>query len=83
PASGIYAIGAPQFPKLTLTYKAGGGQPKTFTIVANKLSAENKYIQSIRLDGKAIDHPFISHASIINGKNLVFEMGPLPNKSWK
>jgi predicted alpha-1,2-mannosidase len=82
PASGVYAIGAPQFPKLTLKYKAGN-QPKTFTITANKLSVENKYIQSVQLDGKAIDHPFISHASIINGKNLVFEMGPLPNKNWK
>ena len=82
PASGIYAIGAPQFPKLTLKYKAGN-QPKTFTIIANKLSAANKYIQSVQLDGKAINHPFISHASIKSGNKLVFEMGPLPNKNWK
>jgi predicted alpha-1,2-mannosidase len=82
PASGIYAIGAPQFPKLTLTFKVND-QPKIFTIVANKLSAENKYVQSVRLDGKAIDHPFISHADIIKGNQLVFEMGPMPNKNWK
>ncbi|MDB5275853.1 MAG: glycosyl hydrolase family 92 [Ferruginibacter sp.] len=82
PASGIYAIGAPQFPKLVLKYKASN-QPKKFTIIANKLSAENKYIQSVQLDGKSIDHPFIMHTSIINGHQLVFEMGPLPNKNWK
>ena len=82
PASGIYAIGAPQFPKLTLKFKVNN-QPKTFTIIANKLSAENKYIQSVRLDGKPIDHPFISHASIVHGNKLVFEMGPQPNKNWK
>ncbi|CAN5366553.1 GH92 family glycosyl hydrolase [soil metagenome] len=82
PASGIYAIGAPQFPKLVLKYKANN-QPKTFTIIANKLSAENKYIQSVQLDGKSVDHPFISHASIVSGHQLIFEMGPLPNKNWK
>ncbi len=82
PASGIYAIGAPQFPKLTLQYKAGN-QAKQLVIIANHISEENKYIQSVRLDGKIIDHPFISHSQIINGKKLVFEMGPLPNKEWK
>ena len=82
PASGVYAIGAPQFPKLTIKYKVGN-QPKTFVIIANKLSAENKYIQRVQLDGKAINHPFISHTSIINGRQLVFDMGPKPNKNWK
>lgn len=82
PASGIYAIGAPQFPKLTLKFKVNN-KPKIFTIVANNLSTENKYIQSVRLDGKPIDHPFISHASIVSGNKLVFEMGPQPNKNWK
>jgi len=52
-------------------------------IIANKLSAENKYIHRVQLDGKAIDHPFISHSNIINGSQPVFEMGPKPNKNWK
>ncbi|MEO6734641.1 MAG: GH92 family glycosyl hydrolase [Ferruginibacter sp.] len=82
PASGIYAIGAPQYPKLTIQYKVNN-QPKTFTIIANKLSADNKYIQSVQLDGKPIDHPFISHADIVKGNKLIFEMGPTPNKNWK
>lgn len=82
PASGMYAIGAPQYPKLTLNYKVND-QPKTFTIIANKISTDNKYIQSVQLDGKPINHPFISHAEIVNGHTLVFEMGPEPNKNWK
>ncbi len=82
PASGIYAIGAPQFPKLTINYKAGK-QPKVLIITAENLSEKNKYIQSVRLDGKPIEHPFISHVQILNGTNLVFKMGPLPNKNWK
>ncbi len=82
PASGIYAIGAPQFPKLTIHYKAGG-QPKTLTIIAEDISETNKYIQRVTLDGKVIEHPFITHAALIGGKSLVFKMGPLPNKEWK
>ena len=81
PASGIYAIGAPQFPKLTLHYYAGGAA-KTLIIVADKLSEQNKYIQKVTLDGKPILKPFISHQQIVNGKKLVFEMGPNPNKAW-
>ena len=82
PASGIYAIGAPQFPKLVLVYKVGG-QPKTLTIVAEGISAENKYIQQVTLDGKVIAHPFITHAALTAGDKLVFKMGPQPNKEWK
>lgn len=81
-ASGIYAIGAPQFPKLTLHYKAGNAT-KTLTIIANNLSEQNKYIQKLTLDGKIIATPFLSHQEILDGNNLVFEMGPQANKDWK
>src|SRR5260221_1942102 len=82
PASGIYAIGAPQFPKLTLHYKAGN-QLKTLTIIAENISEKNKYIQQVTLDGKVIEHPFITHDEIISGSKLIFKMGPQPNKNWK
>lgn len=81
PASGIYAIGAPQFPKLTLNYIANS-KPCKLEIIANHLSKENKYIQSVTLDGKVIDKPFISHAEIISASKLVFDMGDKPNYNW-
>jgi len=82
PASGEYAIGAPQFPELTLNFTAGGKQ-RTFKIVAKNLSEENKYIQQVTLDGKPLTKPFISHQQIVNGAKLVFEMGAKPNYNWK
>jgi len=82
PASGEYAIGAPQFPKLTLHYKVDG-RARTLTIIANHLSEENKYVQQVTLDGRRIEHPFISHAALTGGGMLVFTMGPKPNKEWK
>ncbi len=83
PSSGFYAIGAPQFPKLTINYKTPDGKAVKLEIIANNLSEENKYVQSVKLDGKKIDHPFISHADLTNGSQLVFEMGAKPNYNWK
>ena len=80
--TGEYAIGAPQFPKLTLQYSVNGA-PKNLQIVANNLSEANMYIQKVSLDGRILTRPFIKHSEIISGKKLVFEMGPAPNKSWK
>lgn len=82
PASGEYAIGAPQFPELTMNFTAGG-KARTFKIVANNLSDENKYIQQVTLDGKPLRKPFISHKQIVNGHELIFEMGAKPAYHWK
>ena len=82
PASGEYAIGAPQFPELTMNFMAAG-KPRQFKITAKNLSVANKYIQRVQLDGNALSKPFITHAQIVNGHNHVFEMGPKPNYHWK
>ena len=81
PASGMYAIGAPQFPSLSLQFTANG-KPRLFSIIAKNLSEQNKYIQKVELDGQPLNSPFISHAQIVNGRQLVFEMGPAPNYNW-
>ncbi len=82
PASGMYSIGAPQYPKFTLNYEVDGN-PRKLEILANNLSDDNKYIQKVMLDGIRIEKPFISHQQIINGSQLIFEMGPKPNYDWK
>jgi predicted alpha-1,2-mannosidase len=82
PGSGTYAVGAPQFSKLSLHYKAYGSD-RTLEIVANNLSKENKYVQKVTIDGKPVSKPFINHADLVNATLLVFEMGPEPNKNWK
>ncbi|MEO5593696.1 MAG: GH92 family glycosyl hydrolase [Chitinophagaceae bacterium] len=82
PASGMYAIGAPQFPSLTLKFIAAGKLRK-FTIIAKNISEKNKYIQKVSLDGKPLTAPFISHQQIVDGHQLVFEMGAAPNYNWK
>ena len=52
-------------------HPAGG--EKTLTIIANNLSAENKYVKSVTLNGKPLDKT-IEHADLMSGGELVFEM---------
>ncbi len=81
PGSGIYAIGAPQLPSIQINYTING-KPASLSILAKNLTEENKYVQKVILDGKTLEHPFISHDQLINNKTLVFEMGPEPNYNW-
>lgn len=78
PGSTDYAIGSPLFGKVTID----AGKGKTFTIQANNNSQRNKYIQSAILNGKSINRTWISQKEITDGGNLLFEMGPEPNKKW-
>jgi predicted alpha-1,2-mannosidase len=78
PGSPVYEIGSPIFGKSSIRMANG----KEFTIVANHVSAQNKYIQSAQLNGKSLDKPWFTHAAIANGGSLVLEMGDKPNKQW-
>jgi hypothetical protein len=71
-------IGNPIFDKVTINLENG----KKFTVKAIKPSAENKYIQSVTLNGAPYTKSWFTHQDILNGAELVFEMGPLPNKNW-
>ena len=76
PASDYYVIGAPQVKHAVMQLSNG----KTFTMTANGLSAENIYVQSVQLNGRAHDQPFLLHDEIKNGGTLTFTMGPKPSQ---
>ncbi|HEY1742269.1 MAG TPA: GH92 family glycosyl hydrolase [Granulicella sp.] len=78
PGSTVYEIGSPIFAKSIL--RLGGG--KEFTVIANHVSARNKYIQSAQLNGKPLNKPWFQQADIAGGGTLVLEMGDSPNTSW-
>ncbi len=78
PGSNEYVIGAPYLPYLQVTFENG----KALTIKADKVSDENKYIQSITLNGKAFDRAFITHDELTQGGELIYRMGKKPNKKW-
>jgi putative alpha-1,2-mannosidase len=76
PASGRYWFGTPLFDKAEIEV-AGG----TFKIIAEDNSSENKYIQSITLNGKAYTKGYIEHKDIAAGGELILKMGSEP-KVW-
>lgn len=77
--SGNYTFTSPLFDKITLHLENGND----LTITANNNSAENVYIQSLTIDGKAYDSTVISHEDFINAKEIVFEMGSAPSQWGK
>jgi predicted alpha-1,2-mannosidase len=78
PGSPVYEIGSPIFDRSSITMANG----KVFTVLANHVSAQNKYIQSATLNNKHWSKPWFSHADIADGGTLVLEMGSHPNVTW-
>ena len=78
PGAPVYEIGSPLFAKSTI--RLGNG--KLFTILANNVSARNKYIQSARLNRKPLNRAWFEHSTIANGGELILEMGDKPNTGW-
>lgn len=74
PANGMYNLGAPSFPRLTLNFGR-----KQFEVVAHDLSNENKYVQKILLNNQLFENAEISHETIMEGGKLEFFMGDQPN----
>ncbi len=71
-----YWTGSPIFDRVTL-HLAGG---KEFSVVAKHQSGMNKYIQSSALNGHPLDGFKLQHKDLMQGGELVFEMGPQPAK---
>jgi len=78
PGAPEYIIGTPWFPEMSINLENGN----RFKITAKNLSAKNKYINSLKLNG--VDYPksYISHNEIISGGHLEFYMTDKPNKNW-
>jgi predicted alpha-1,2-mannosidase len=76
PASDQYVLGAPLFKKLTINLENG----KTITINAANNNAENKYVNSLQVNGKPYQFNWLSHKALLEGASLNFDMQATPNK---
>jgi len=70
PAGGKYVFGSPVVDEAIIRVKNG----KTFTIKAVNNSLENKYIGSVKLNGKPYDKFYIDFKEIEKGGTLEFLM---------
>ena len=78
PGSPTYNIGSPVFTDV----KVDLGNGNVFEVKAKNASAENKYVQSAKLNGQPLDQPWFDHSAIAAGGILELEMGPKANKAW-
>ena len=78
PGMPVYTITSPLFTKISINLSNG----KTFTIVADKSSRKNKYIQSALLNGRPLSSLSFTHAELLNGGTLLLTMGEETNKKW-
>ena len=76
PGVPVYDVGSPVFDRADIRLHNG----KTLQIVARNNSRDNKYIQSLRLNGKPLQQVWFRHADIVNGGTLELQMSNTPNK---
>ncbi|MBR3030623.1 MAG: GH92 family glycosyl hydrolase [Bacteroidales bacterium] len=77
PGSGEYVLGAPYLPEMSLSLDSG----KTFTVKAPKVSSRNRYVKSVKLNGKPYTKRYLTQQDVLNGGVLEFEMTSRPAKS--
>ena len=82
PGTNVYVIGSPLFTKATIRLDPHWHKGQTFTIIASGNSPSNFYVQSAKLNSKALNRSWIKHEEITAGGTLEFEMGPKPNPQW-
>lgn len=66
-----YVIGAPQIKGAVLHLENG----KKFEMVAHNISKENKYVKSVKFNGKEYKADTLSHSDILKGGKIEFFMG--------
>ncbi|WP_203899161.1 GH92 family glycosyl hydrolase [Virgisporangium aliadipatigenens] len=75
--SPYYAVGSPLFKKATVHLENG----KKLVVNAPNNSAENVYVQKLRINGKSYDRTYLPHDLLAKGATLDFTMGDKPS-AW-
>lgn len=75
PGKPVYSIGRPLFRNVTINL----GNGRKFSVVTKNNSRQNKYIQSVTLNGRPLSQPFFSHADLVAGGTLEVTMGSQPS----
>lgn len=79
PGNTIYDFGRPLFNYAELNLENG----HRIRITATNNSATNKFIQSIKVDGKPYNKRYITHEDLIRSRTIEFVMGPFPSSEYR
>ncbi len=81
-AEPVYEIASPLYEKIVIDLGERYGRGQKFEIIAKNASRKNKYVQSARLNGKALNSFLFPASELLKGGQLELEMGDQPNKNW-
>lgn len=76
PGTDQYVIGSPIFKSATLNLENG----KKVIIKSNNTSSNNRYVASMKLNGKVYTKNYLTHKDLLDGASIVFDMSSVPNK---
>lgn len=77
-ANPTFQFGSPLFRKVTIDLPDG----KSLVIETINNSKENKYVQSLKFNGKEVSDSWLPRSELAGGGHLIFTMGAEPNKKW-
>lgn len=78
PGLPMYVIGSPFFETAAINLENG----KVIKITTTNYGVNNKYIQSMTLNGEEWNKSWLSHSDIKDGAEIHFIMGSIANPSW-
>jgi len=70
-----FAVGSPLFPKASIHLENG----RTIQILGKQAARENPFVQSLKLNGKKHESPWINWSDLANGATLDFNLGDKPS----
>ena len=77
-----YDLSSPIFDQITIHLDKDYYSGKSFTIKAPENTSKNKYIQSLKLNGKPLNQSWFYHKDLVKGGTLEYELGEQPNYNW-
>ena len=76
PGTDQYILGSPIFKSAKLHLENG----KTVSIKSTNNNQQNRYVKSMKVNGKTYDKNYLTHEQFMNGANILFDMSPTANK---
>jgi predicted alpha-1,2-mannosidase len=76
PGTDEYVIGSPLFKKAVISLENG----KKMVVTSTNNYSENRYIQSLKVNGKVYEKNYLKHETLLKGAQLEFNMSDKPNK---
>ena len=78
PGLAYYTIGTPLFNESIINLENGN----QFKIVAKRQNPNDFYVVAAFLNGIQLEESYLSHKDIMNGGELILELGSAPNSEW-